>query len=42
MAKRADDNSELRGLNLVVTVTVVKRECLSDLLTLLGGELLNV
>ena len=42
MAKRADNDSELRGLNLVVTVTIVKRESLSDLFTLLGGELLDV
>ena len=42
MAERTDDDSELGCLDLVVAVTVIEREGLSDLFTLLGGELLDV
>lgn len=42
MAEGTNDDPELGGLDLVVPVAVVEREGLSDLLTLLGGELLNI
>lgn len=42
MAKRTDDDSELRGLDLVVAVTVIEGKCLSNLFALLGSELFDV